>query len=97
MSPDPLMASANVADPQSWNRYVYVGNNPLRYNDPLGLFPSPAYNCSDTQKNCLNDEQRRILENSQIAVGEETVSGEALWTALGQQKNGEALQNAFVK
>jgi RHS repeat-associated protein len=43
-SPDPLMASANVADPQSWNRYDYARNNPLRYNDPLGLYPSPAYN-----------------------------------------------------
>lgn len=96
-SPDPLMASANVADPQSWNRYAYAGNNPLRYTDPLGLFPSPAYNCSDTQKNCLNDEQRRILENSQVKIGDETYSGQALWDYYsGQGKKGEAIQNAFV-
>jgi RHS repeat-associated protein len=25
-----------VANPQSWNRYSYVGNNPIRYNDPTG-------------------------------------------------------------
>jgi len=95
-SPDPFMASANLADPQTWNRYAYGRNNPLRYNDPLGLYPSPTYNCSDTQQNCLNDEQRRILENSSTRVGKETLSGEKLWNALGQQKNGEALQNAFV-
>lgn len=95
-SPDSFMASANVADPQSWNRYVYARNNPLRYNDPLGLYPSPAYNCSETQTTCLNDEQRRVLENSNVKVGKDTLSGEKLWNALGQQKNGEALQNAFV-
>ncbi len=96
MSPDPFMASANVADPQSWNRYVYARNNPLRYNDPLGLYPSPAYNCSDTQSSCLNDEQRRVLENSSVKVGKETLSGEKLWSYLGGRENGEALQNAFV-
>jgi RHS repeat-associated protein len=96
LSPDPLMASANVGDPQSWNRYVYARNNPLRYNDPLGLFPSPAYNCSDTQTSCLNDEQRRILENSSVKVGKETLSGEKLWSALTRQDDGEAIQNAFV-
>jgi RHS repeat-associated protein len=96
-SPDPLMASAHVVDPQSWNRYTYAWNNPLRYNDPLGLFPSPAYNCSDTQTNCLNDEQRRILENSKVKVGNETLSGEKLWNAVGKNaKEREAIQNAFV-
>jgi RHS repeat-associated protein len=36
-SPDPLMASARALNPQSWNRYTYVLNNPLRYVDPFGL------------------------------------------------------------
>ena len=34
---DPVMGSAIVADPQSFNRYTYVLNNPLRYIDPDGL------------------------------------------------------------
>lgn len=33
---DPKMASARIWMPQSWNRYSYVLNNPLRYIDPLG-------------------------------------------------------------
>jgi hypothetical protein len=31
-----MLIERNLADPQSWNRYVYVRNNPLRYVDPDG-------------------------------------------------------------
>lgn len=34
---DPLSASARPARAQSWNRYAYVLNNPLRLVDPNGL------------------------------------------------------------
>lgn len=37
-NPDPTLESANTIAPQSWNRYVYVLNNPLKYIDPLGLW-----------------------------------------------------------
>jgi RHS repeat-associated protein len=35
-SPDPAMSSAKLGDPQTWNRYAYVTNNPLRYVDSDG-------------------------------------------------------------
>lgn len=34
---DPLLASGDPANPQSWNRYSYTINNPLKYVDPSGL------------------------------------------------------------
>ena len=37
MSPDPLGSSAGAANPQSWNRYAYVLNNPVTLGDPLGM------------------------------------------------------------
>ena len=41
-SPDPLLASAKSTDPQTWNRYSYVSNNPLVYIDPSGLSAQPG-------------------------------------------------------
>jgi RHS repeat-associated protein len=39
ISPDPSGLSAvDPSNPESWNRYSYASNNPLRYVDPLGLF-----------------------------------------------------------
>jgi RHS repeat-associated protein len=35
-SADPFLASGRPANPQSWNRYSYVLNNPVRLTDPTG-------------------------------------------------------------
>ncbi len=36
-SPDALLSSGKQEDPQSWNRYSYVGNRPTIIIDPTGL------------------------------------------------------------
>src|SRR5581483_980841 len=39
ISPDPAGAAAvDITNPQTWNRYAYLANNPLNAVDPLGLY-----------------------------------------------------------
>jgi RHS repeat-associated protein len=48
-SPDPGNAGADPTNPQSWNGYSYVWNNPLAMIDPSGLDPF------DGGDDCLDD------------------------------------------
>jgi RHS repeat-associated protein len=76
-SPDPMMASAHASDPQSWNRYAYARNNPLKYVDPDGLeVPADCANdnkCTIVVKvnviydKALTPDQRKKFEQGQIA------------------------------
>ena len=37
--PDPAgLAAVDLTNPQTWNRYAYLANNPLNATDPLGLY-----------------------------------------------------------
>jgi RHS repeat-associated protein len=38
VSPDPLLNSGQPGNPQTWNRYAYTLNNPLKIVDPTGLY-----------------------------------------------------------
>lgn len=64
MSPDPDNAGAINEDPQTWNAYSYVRNNPLKYVDPDG---TDVRICIDGQDKCqvLGDQQYADLYKQQ--------------------------------
>ena len=54
-SPDPIHIMAQkLVDPQQWNMYAYVRNNPLRLIDPTGM-----YTCGATEAECKAFENAR--------------------------------------
>jgi RHS repeat-associated protein len=52
-SVDPLMASASIKNPQTFNRYTYAMNSPYKYTDPLGLL-SESIACGRRCSNSYN-------------------------------------------
>ncbi len=56
MHPDPAgLAAVDPGNPQSWNRYAYVLDNPLNLIDPLGLCPPGADDCVTVTANAPDE------------------------------------------
>jgi hypothetical protein len=51
-----------ITNPQRWNRYTYVLNNPLRYVDPNGLAEIPVWDSLD--KSLREDLEKRGLNKA---------------------------------
>jgi len=56
---DPYQASAGPSDPGSWNRFAYVGGDPVNYQDRSGQIRNIIGNCGDlingfAQAGCLD-------------------------------------------
>ncbi|MCO6510047.1 MAG: RHS repeat-associated core domain-containing protein, partial [Aridibacter famidurans] len=59
-TPDPSLISFREGSPQTWNRFSYTQNNPLRFVDPLGL-----YICEGSDAKCeeFDKSLQRAREN----------------------------------
>jgi RHS repeat-associated protein len=72
MSPDPVMY-ANTNPIMSFNRYLYVNNNPYKYNDPDGEFLNFVVGA------VAGAVQNVVVQNLEMALG---VRNEFSWGAL---------------
>jgi RHS repeat-associated protein len=92
---DPLLASGKSANPQTFNRFVYVMNNPLAYTDPTGLQVGTNNEPCNTSPTCgnssVNAARDTITPDSTIAtvfsndvrlLGIRLFDGDALQSAL---------------
>jgi RHS repeat-associated protein len=87
MSPDPSRLSINPKNPQTWNRYSYVYNNPLGLKDDNGKWPTAIHNqIIDNAFPNLSPAQRQILKN--VSADQDNVF-------YGGQANSSAYQHAM--
>jgi len=69
MSVDPSSVSINKFNPQSWNRYSYTYNNPLRFVDHNGKWPAEIHNqIIDAAFPGLSAQQRNELKRTSAWV-----------------------------
>jgi len=69
-SPDPAgIMKQKLLDPQQWDMYAYVRNNPLGLVDENGKWPTDIHNqIIDRAFPGLSEPQRRILKNASAAM-----------------------------
>lgn len=68
-SPDPLLASGKAANPQTWNRYAYVLNNPLNLIDPTGKSPSTHIDEGGRVITVIEDNDKGVYQHKNNADG----------------------------
>jgi RHS repeat-associated protein len=98
MSPDPLLNSGHPGNPQTWNRYSYALNNPLKIKDPTGLY---NVNCGD-DKSCQKSAERlkKGLEKLQNKVdkmkdSDQKTRLEHALGAMGTENDGNNVNVSF--
>jgi RHS repeat-associated protein len=60
-SADPMELSARMGNPQTWNRYSYVSNQPTRLIDPFGYQQKPPEKKAGDPKDDYPDDDGRIV------------------------------------
>jgi RHS repeat-associated protein len=82
-SPDDFWKDSQIGDPQSWNKYGYVRNNPLRYIDPSGEKATVRIETDEEKKKGTI----KITASIAIYTNDENISKEALAKASADIKS----------
>ena len=98
MTPDPLLNSGRPGSPQTWNRYSYALNNPLKITDPTGLYnvacgsDKQCIKAAKDLKNGLSDLQKKA---DKMKNGDQKTRLENSLKAMGTQNDGNNVNVSF--
>jgi hypothetical protein len=84
---DPLMESASPGNPQTFNRYVYTGNNPVNFADPSGLDACRAGNDDVNFRDKCEKGETRIKPGT-----EHTITGGSIDATNGTAQVGDSVR-----
>jgi len=72
-SVDPSAMSISLLNPQSWNRYSYAANNPVRYLDPDGKHNAEGHNTitDEALKDEMSEEAVEDVKEGTLGVDDE--------------------------
>ena len=90
VSVDPI--DGKTEGPQSWNRFAYAVNNPVRYVDPTGLY---VVDCQLEPKKC-EKETERFEKNRQDLLKSKDPEKAAAAASYGNPKEENGITVAFV-
>ncbi len=83
----------NPANPQSFNRYSYVLNNPIFYADPSGNIPCDSANLQGMDQGaCVNDTQQAINNNDSYYPSASRVANAIIGAGFGDTLPAEYAQ-----
>jgi RHS repeat-associated protein len=95
MSPDPgWYLQADVRNPQSWNQYSYVLNNPLKNTDPTGMYCD--YSDHNDAASIADDSQQDYHSSQGECTAKDENGNRGVWVndaATHLDANGQGVDN----
>jgi len=89
LSPDPVIVSPELNNPQSWNKYSYAFNRPLSLTDPDGKWPSWYH--TELDRNFFGNQLHWSMHDQEVIVKES--ANQDSWIPFDSFFDGQGTRN----
>jgi RHS repeat-associated protein len=89
LSPDPVVISPSLGNPQSWNKYSYAFSRPLSLTDPDGKWPTWYH--TELDRNYFGNQLHWSMHDQEVIVNESAYQDN--WSPFDNLYNGQGTSN----